>query len=182
MDDSIKMIAARIADLREVFSYGAEEVAAKLQIPAKQYEGYENSGEDIPISVLYSLCNLYGVDMTDLISGKSPKLSTISVVRRGEGLAVDRYEGYHYENIAYKFMHRKMEPMIVTLLPETERPKQVTHSGQEINYCLSGEVVLSYDGGETVLRPGDCAYFDPTRPHGQHAVNGEASFLTVIQE
>lgn len=38
-----------------------------------------------------------------------------TVVRKGEGVSVDRYEGYQFESLAFNFMHRSMEPMLVTL-------------------------------------------------------------------
>jgi quercetin dioxygenase-like cupin family protein len=59
----------------------------------------------------------------------------------------------------------------------------VTHSGQEINYCLCGKMLLLYNGGEVELSDGDCAYFDARKPHGQMASGDSAArFLTVINE
>jgi len=83
-------------------------------------------------------------------------------------------------------MHRKMEPMIVILEPDLsgEKPKLVTHKGQEINYCLEGEMIVYYDDDEIYLSEGDCVYFDPLHPHGQKAAskNQPAKFLTVIND
>lgn len=177
------MLSLRIRELREIFGYESAAVAEKLGISPEQYDGYEISGEDIPISVLRKLSLIYGVDMIELLSGNSPKLNSVSVVKRGEGLIVERFKGYEYENIGYKFMHRKMEPMIVTVNPQDGPPAPVTHGGQEINFCLEGQMILYYDDAEIVLETGDCAYFDPTHPHGQCAAGGRpARFLTIINE
>jgi mannose-6-phosphate isomerase-like protein (cupin superfamily) len=147
------------------------------------YRRCEEGAGDIPISLIYRVASLYHVDTTDILSGKSPKLTTISVVRKGEGIMVERFAGYKYENIAYSFVHRSMEPMIVTLDPGGKKPELVMHSGQELNYCLSGQMRLIYDGSEVILAPGDSAYFDARLPHGQMASGGgPASFLTVINE
>ena len=181
--EQIQMVSQRIKELREIFDYDSALVAEKIGIPQKQYEVYEKSGEDIPISVLYKLAGMYNVDMSELLSGKSPKLKNVSVVKNGEGLIIQRYEGYKYENIGYKFIHRTMEPMIVTLDPQGGKPAYVTHGGQEINYCLEGQMILYYDDTEIILNPGDCVYFDPIHPHGQGAAgNRPAKFLTVINE
>jgi len=186
MNEQIKQVAARIKELREIFGYDVKTIAGKLNVPETAYIDYEMSGTDIPISVVYNLSNIYSVDTIEILSGTSPRLNTISVVRNGEGLMVERFEGYFYENIAYKFMHRKMEPMIVILEPDSsdEKPKLVAHKGQEINYCLEGEMVVYYDDGEIYLQKGDCVYFDPVHPHGQKAAskNKPAKFLTVINE
>ena len=186
MNEQIKQVAARIKELREIFGFDTKTIAAKLDVPESVYVDYETSGVDIPISVVYNLANIYNVDMTEILSGVSPKLNTISVVRKGEGIKIERFEGYAYENIAYKFMHRKMEPMIVVLEPgcSNEKPKLVTHKGQEINYCLEGEMIVCYDGDEIYLKEGDCVYFDAVHPHGQKAASKDkpAKFLTVINE
>jgi len=41
----------------------------------------------------------------------------------------------------------------------------------EFIYMLEGELTLIEDGGETVLKPGDCAGFKAGVPNGHHLVN-----------
>ena len=61
-------------------------------------------------------------------------------------------------------------------------PELITHGGQEFNYILSGTVKLVIGKREFVLRAGDSIYFNPAIPHGQQALDGDATFLTVINE
>ena len=183
MLEQTRMVALRIRELRDISGFSVQEVAKKLGITAERYEQYEQDGTDIPISVVYSLAGLYRVDTTDILSGASPKMVSFSLVQKGRGLKVERFEGYEYENIAYPFLHRTMEPMIVTLSPGGAEPKMVMHGGQELNYCLEGEIIVYHDGGEVRLKEGDCVYFDARKPHGQRAAGaGPARFLTVINE
>ncbi|MCL1794576.1 MAG: XRE family transcriptional regulator [Oscillospiraceae bacterium] len=184
MDEQIMQVAARIKELREIFGFSAKAIAEKLNLSELVYLGYEASGADIPISVIYNLALIYNVDTIEILSGISPKLNTISVVKSGEGLRVERFEGYQYENIAYKFMHRKMEPMIVLLNPSETKPALVSHKGQELNYCLEGEMIVYYDEKAVYLKEGDCVYFDSIHPHGQKAAlpDKAAKFLTVIND
>lgn len=186
MNEQIIQVAARIKELREIFGFDTKTIAEKLNVPETAYIEYEVSGADMPISVIYNLANIYRVDTTEILSGISPKLNTISIVRRGEGIKIERFEGYKYENIAYKFIHRRMEPLIVILEPDAsgKKPKLVTHNGHEINYCLEGEMIVYYDESEIYLQEGDCVYFDPLHPHGQKAASPDkpARFLTVIND
>jgi len=183
MLEQTRLVAMRIRELRDIVGYTVEEIAEKLNITAGIYAQYEQDGTDIPISVIYALANIYKVDTTDILSGKSPRMATFSLVKKGQGIKVERFEGYKFENIAYSFIHRTMEPMIVTLEPGGEIPKMVMHGGQEINFCLEGIMTLYHDGNEIILEEGDCAYFDPTKPHGQRAEGSvPAKFLTVINE
>jgi uncharacterized cupin superfamily protein len=41
----------------------------------------------------------------------------------------------------------------------------------EFVYVLEGELALIEDGGETILKPGDCAGFKAGVPNGHHLVN-----------
>ena len=183
MLEQTRLVAMRIRELRDIAGYSVEETAKKLNIKAELYARYEQDGTDIPISVIYALAHIYNADTTEILTGKSPKKISLSLVRKGQGLKVERFEGYNYENIAHQFKNKTMEPMIVTLQPGGESPIMVMHGGQEINYCLEGRMKLYYDGSEVTLEEGDCAYFDAAKPHGQGAAGSEpAKFLTVINE
>ena len=180
--DNMKQIAARLGEIRGVCGYSVEEIAARLKLDPRQYEDYETSGNDIPISVLYELANLYGVDITELLTGKSPKLSNYCVVKKGQSKGVDRYPGYHFESLAYKFKRRVMEPLMVDVEPDEKDLALITHPGQEFNYVVEGVVMVVIGDEALVLEAGDCIYFDPELPHGQKAVGRPAKFLTVIAE
>ena len=179
----INEIAVRIAELRNICGFTTAEMAKYLNISEELYKSYENAEIDFPVSVLYSLAAKFHVDLTEILTGTSPKLVKCSLVRKGQGIEVDRYKGYDYENIAYKFIGRKIEPMVVTVGEDTEHsaPELVTHDGQELNYCLEVTVKVMFGESEFILNEGDCFYFDPTVPHAQSAVGGKpAKFLTVI--
>ncbi|MDR1754121.1 MAG: cupin domain-containing protein [Eubacterium sp.] len=183
MQEQTKLVAMRIRELRDISGYTVSETARKLGVTEELYSRYELDGADIPISVIYAIAHLFKVDTTDILSGLSPKMMSLSLVKKGKGIKVERFEGYEYENIAYSFLHRAMEPMIVTLMPYGKEPKMVMHNGQEINFCLEGKMILYHDESKIVLEEGDCAYFDARKPHGQHAAGLEkARFLTVINE
>lgn len=183
MSEEMKQIAARIRELREIFDLTVEEMAKEVGVDAALYQEYEETGENIPISVLYHISQKFGVDMTEILTGKAARLSTYAICRRGQGKEMQRFPGYRFENLAHQFSNKIMEPLLVTLYPSDERPEMVTHPGQEFNLVLEGAVVVTYDGKEHVLHEGDAIYFDPTHPHGQHAMgDAKARFLTVISE
>ena len=183
MSEEMRQIAGRLKEIREVSGMTLEETAAALGVPAAQIQGYEQSGDNIPISVLYKLANIYGVDITELLTGQSPRLNNYCVVKKGESTGVDRYPGYHFESLAYKFKRRIMEPLMVTVEPDERDTALVTHPGQEFNYVVEGAVYVLIDDEEILLEAGDCVYFDPALPHGQKAAGGKrATFLTVIAE
>jgi transcriptional regulator with XRE-family HTH domain len=183
MSDEMKLLAGRLKEIREICGFSVDETAARLGVPAARYLGYEDSGDNIPISVLYALANVYGVDITELLTGSSPRLSNYCVVKKGQSTGVDRYPGYHFDSLAYNFKRRIMEPLLVTVAPDEKEMVPVSHPGQEFNFVVEGAVLVVIDDEEILLETGDCIYFDPMLPHGQKAAGGQAAkFLTVIAE
>lgn len=182
MSESLQEIAARICEVRETCGLSPEEVALKLGIPSQVYKQYETAGTDIPISVLYEMARIFRVDLTELLTGKPPRLQSYSVVKSGEGVEVERYKGYRFQSLAFNFKNKKIEPFLVTIEPEENKQMSlVTHPGQEFNYVLHGTIKVILGGTAITLSEGDSIYFDPTIPHGQMAVDGKsAQFLTVI--
>jgi len=175
-------IASRIRELRESAEVSAAEAARRLGVELEVYEDYESGLLDVPIGVLYGVAGLFGVDMTDLMTGKSPNLQQYCVVRDGEGPEIERYPGYRFQSLAFDFQSRLFEPLLVTIDPEKNHSiALVRHGGQEFNLVLSGRVRVVLGGKAVDLGKGDSVFFDPTIPHGQLALDeAPASFLTVI--
>ena len=182
MTESLKQIAERIREVRENCDLQQDKTAAELGIPLETYIQYENGETDIPISVLYEMAGLFKVELTELLTGVSPKLHNYCLVRDGEGIAVERYKGYMFQSLAFNFINKKIEPLLVTIEPEENKKMSlVTHPGQEFNYVLEGRIKVILGGVEIEMTAGDSLYFDPAIPHGQVAADGkQAKFLTVI--
>src|ERR1700761_902397 len=61
---------------------------------------------------------------------------------------------------------------LMTLPPGGWSSQRHSHSHEdEFVYILEGEVVLIEDGGETLLRTGDCAAFPKGTGNGHHMIN-----------
>ena len=181
MNEQIKQIAQRIKELREILEISQEDAAARVGVSIEDYKSYEDATDDIPIGVLYGLAGEFGVDPTVLLTGDGPRMDGYTVVRGGNGVKVDRYEGYSFTALAANFKNRDMDPMIVTISP-TDRPELVTHAGQEFNLVLEGTIIVTIGKKDITLNKGDSIYFNPAVPHGQRAVTAEAKFLTIINE
>ncbi len=181
-DSHLKQIADRIKYLREILEVSDEELAKKINIPLDTYRAYESCEKDIPVSMIYAVATELNVDPTELLTGEAPKMSSYTVTRAGQGVSVERYKGYAFESLAYNFINRDKEPMIVTMSPSEKKPQLVTHGGQEFNYVISGKIGVVIGAKTLYLEEGDSVYFDPSVPHGQFAVGGDAKFLTVIDK
>jgi len=183
MTIDFKQIGLRIKGLREACDITREELAEELGISTDTYISYEETGADVPISAIYHIANKFGVDLTEILTGTGAKLDTYQVVKAGNGRTVNRFPGYRYQDLAWLFTHKIMQPLLVTLDPSDEPAELVTHSGQEFNIVLEGVMAVTFDDRELVLEAGDSIYFNPMHPHGQKCA-GEipAKFVTIIAE
>ncbi len=184
MNEQILQISARIKELREILEMDVSEVAEALGISESLYLQYENGQDDIPISTLYGVAGIFGVDPTVILTGDGPKMESYTVIRQGKGENVERAESYKFTSLATNFIHRDMEPMIVEVKKhdDDEETECTSHGGQEFNYVLEGTMAVVINNKEIVLNQGDCIYFDPRVRHGQKAITDEAKFLCVINE
>jgi len=158
-------------------------MADDLGISVEQYRAYEETGADVPISVIFHMGHKFGVDMTEILTGVRAKLDTYQVVRKGEGRPIDRFEGYAFEDLAWLYSNKVMQPLLVTLEPGADESDLVTHSGQEFNMVLEGSMKFNLDGQSIVLNAGDCIYFNAMLPHGQACASQVRTvFVTVIAE
>jgi mannose-6-phosphate isomerase-like protein (cupin superfamily) len=182
MSEQIKMIAERMRELRKIAGYSPDEVASLLNVTVNEYMGYEGGEQDIPIGFLNEFASKFDVDLTELLTGNSPKLHRYALVRNGKGMSVVRRTPYQYHSLAHNFVNKKAEPFLVTVLPGNNSSVSMnSHPGQEFNYVLEGNLMIVIDGKEFVLNKGDSLYFDATQPHGMKALdNVRAQFLAII--
>jgi DNA-binding XRE family transcriptional regulator len=96
----LKEIGLRVASLRETCGLSATEMAEKLEISEENYIAFEHGEYDFAISTLNNIALILGVDILDIISGESPRLSTCTVVKKGKGFVVNRNPGYEFQHLA----------------------------------------------------------------------------------
>lgn len=176
-------IGQRMRGLREACDVSAEEMACDLGVDVETYESWEETGMDVPISAIYEMAKKFEVEFTEILTGTAAKLDTYQVVRKGEGREVDRYPGYYYEDLAWRYSKKLMQPLFVVLDPSDEPAALVRHGGQEFNICIEGTVTVTIGDKEFNLEPGDSIYFNPLILHGQKC-GGDipAKFVTIIAE
>lgn len=182
MNEKAARVPERIKELREILEISALDLAKDTNIPYETYRDYESGEIDIPISVLYTIANRLGTDVTVLLTGDEAKMDSAAVCRAGKGVRVERYPGYEFSSLAYNFRLRTMEPLLVSLDSSKPEAAPVSHSGQEFNYIVEGKVRITVGKNEHILSAGDSVYFDARIPHCQSAVNGTARFITIIQK
>lgn len=183
MDEQIRQIGERLQGLRDALDLSIEEMASDCQISVEQYQAIEIGESDISVSTLQRIARRFEIPLDVLMFGEEPKMSAYFLTRKGTGISVERTKAYKYESLASGFRNRKADPFIVTVEPKPEDTPMYynTHSGQEFNLVIEGRLLLSINGKELVLNPGDSLYFDSSLPHGMKALDGKTvKFLAIV--
>ena len=180
MNEQIKQIAERLAGLRDALEITPEEMAKVCNLTPEQYMKLESGTVDISVSVLHQISQAYGVELTTLMFGDEPKMSSYFVTRAGKGISIERTKAYKYQSLASGFMNRTADPFIVTVEPKAiDEP--IHYNKHKFNLVLEGRMLINIEGKEIILNQGDSIYFNSKLPHGMKALDGKTvRFLAVI--
>ena len=177
MDFKIREVAQRIRELREISGFTVEEMAARTNLSVEEYIQCEAGNRNLSIAFLYRCTLSFGVDLGDLLEGRSPKLRHYDLTRKGEGQRIEEAHHMIGYNLAADFRNRIALPLYMEMKyrpgAEYEDIDLVTHEGQECDIVIRGHMKIQIGGRTEVLYPGDTIYYDSSVPHGMVAVDGE---------
>ena len=187
LDLKLHEMAQRIRDLREIMGLSPEEMAGRTGVTLEEYRLCEAGEADLNFAFIYRCAQAFGVDVTDIIEGASPRLSNYTLTRAGEGQHIEHAHGMTYYNMAARFKKRVAEPLYVVAEYSDEaqlRPIEcTTHSGQECDIVLSGQLKVQVGEHIEILNPGDIIYYNSTASHGMIATGGQdCVFYAIVLE
>ena len=184
MSEHTQEIADRIKSLREDNGIPIEEMAHALGRTPEAYASLESGEHDLTFAFIYKCAAKLGVDVVDLLTSESPRLTHYSIVRAGDGLPVDSPDGKKYLHKAPFFKNRIGEPFYIEVAYSEELEDQPIalshHKGQEFDYVLKGRLRYAFENHIEEVSAGDTLYFDSGREYGMIAIDGEDAALISI--
>ena len=180
----LQEMAGRIRELREITGLSVAEMARRTGVSEEEYRLCESGTYELNISFLYRCALSFGVDVTDLIEGHSPKLRSYTLTRSGGGQKIEQAHHMTGYNLAADFRNRIALPLYMELEYSEEALHEdielTTHAGQECDLVISGSMKIQIGEHTEILHPGDCVYYDSATPHGMIAVNGANCTMYAI--
>lgn len=182
---TLREVAGRIRELRLIEGLSPAQMAQKTGVTAAEYLQCESGEADLNFAFLYRCAIAFGVDVTDLIQGSSPTLTSYALTRAGSGQKIEKAHGMTYFNMAAAYKNRIAEPLYVLAEYSEEAQRQeiplTTHEGQECDIVVSGRLKVQVGTHCEVLGPGDTIYYDSDTPHGMIAVDGaDCAFYAIV--
>ena len=180
----IQEVAGRIRELRDIAGYSISEMAKNTGVTEAEYNACEAGQSDLTFAFLYRCALAFGVDVTDLIEGSSPKLRSYSLTRSGSGQKIEQAHEMIYYNMAAGFQNRIADPLFVEN-KYSDRAfysdiELTTHEGQECDLIIKGSMKIQIGDHTEYLHEGDCIYFDSSIPHGMVAADGQDCLFYAI--
>ena len=184
-DNKLIEIALRIREMREIIGLSEEEMAVRTDTTPEEYRVYESGTVDFPFTFLHKCAMVFGIELTDLLEGHSPRLRSYTLTRRGDGQLTAKEKGINITNLAPLFLKKIAEPYRVKYeYSEEQQNKPIhltTHSGQEFDLVLSGKLKVQIGNHIEYMEEGDSIYYDSSTPHGMIAVDGQdCEFCAVV--
>ncbi len=182
-ENKIKEVAERIKAVRESVGFSPEEIAAKTDVSLDEYTAYESGNKDFSFTFIYKFANACGVEITDLMEGVSPSLSSYNLTRRGGGIPIARRAGFRYERLAPLFKNKIAEPFLVTIpyVDESTRGNHASvHKGQEFDIVIKGTLMVKIGNNIEELHEGDVIYYNSGEEHDVWAGGGEECTIYAV--
>jgi len=178
-------IAQRIKEMRDISGYTVEDMAERTEVSVEDYCRYEAGELDFPFTFIYKCSLVFNIGMSDILEGRSARLSSYTVTRKGQGQETAKEDGIEIQNLAPMFNKKLAEPYYVTYEYREELQNApihtTTHSGQEFDYVLSGRLKVVVGDKTEYLSEGDSILYNSSTPHGMIAVdNRDCTFLAVV--
>ncbi len=178
-------VALRIREMRLIAGYTIEQMAQMTDVTPEQYEIYEVGNIDLPFSFIHKCAIAFNIELTDLLEGRSAHLSSYTVTRKGCGQRTAKEDGIEISNLAPYFKQKIAEPYWVKYDYQPELQNKpiatATHSGQEFDLIINGQLMVRIGDHTEVLNEGDSIYYNSSTPHGMIAVGGsDCLFLAVV--
>jgi len=178
-------IASRIKEMRDIMGWSISDLAEKTEFSVEECISYEGGMTDIPFSFIHKCALAFDVEMMELLEGRSARLSSYTVTRKGAGQKTAQEDGIDISNLAPNFRDKIAEPYWVRYEYDPAQQNKpihlATHSGQEFDLVLSGRLKVQIGSHVEFLDEGDSIYYDSSTPHGMIAVDGkDCVFCAVV--
>lgn len=162
-------LGVKIKAIRKAKELTLMDVAKRCGVSASALSKIENGAISPTYGNLLRIAHGLAVEIGEILAESAPNVVTArrSVCRRGEGI-VYSIGTHSWELVCTDLANKKMQPMIGRVYADSmgETTGLTSHSGEEVMYVVSGEVILHTEHYEPVrLKAGDCAYFDSTMGH-----------------
>ncbi len=181
-------VGKKIRTLRKIKKMTAKKLANDANISVAMLSLLENGSTSGSIETLRKIAKVLDTTLAHLftndeIVNKHHDDESIFVVRKNKRKKISFYDSlYNYEllvpnlqgDIEFVLVHLEANRLTNEIIPHTK-------GGEECDYVLSGEIVVTLIDKEFILYEGDCIRFNPALAHKiENRSLSKASYISAI--
>ena len=154
-------IGKKIKELRTLCDLTQEDLANRTELTKGYISQLENDLTEPSISTLDDILKALGTNLGEFFSGEN--VNQI-VFKKNDYFEKDE-NGYKITWLVPNAQKNEMEPILITLSPNSETQIDYPHEGQEFAYVLEGELLLIIDNKKYKVKEGETFYYDSIKNH-----------------
>lgn len=182
-------VGGKIKELRTDLGMSAKDLANSAQISVGMLSQLENGSTQGSVETLRKIAKVLDTTLAQLFTNEKEIINkpindeSFYVVRNENRKKISFPDPLYNCELLVPDLQGDIEFVLVNLEPNriTEDIIPHTKGGEECNYILNGEIVVTLNDKEFILKQGDCIRFNPDIPHKiENRSNEKASYISAI--
>ncbi len=182
-------VGTKIKELRVNLNMSAKDLANNAQISVGMLSQLENGSTQGSVETLRKIAKVLNTTLAQLfaneeeITSKAINDESFYVVRSENRKKISFPDPLYNCELLVPDLQGDIEFVLVNLEPQRVTEDIIPHTkgGEECNYVLNGEIVVTLNDKEFILSQGDCIRFNPEIPHKiENRSNKKASYISAI--
>ena len=182
-------VGTKIKELRTQKAMSAKDLALNAKISVGMLSQLENGSTQGSVETLRKIAKVLDTTLAQLftdeneITTKSLDDDSLYVVKKEDRKKISFPDPLYNCELLVPDLQGDIEFVLVNLEPNRVTDEIIPHTkgGEECNYVLKGEIVVTLNNKEFVLQKGDCIRFNPEIPHKiENRSTKKASYISAI--
>ncbi|PWW32256.1 XRE family transcriptional regulator [Cytobacillus oceanisediminis] len=172
-------IYKKIKQLRFESGMTLKELSEKTDLSVSFLSQIERGASTLAITSLKRIAEAFGVKMIHFF--EEPENVNYAVRKEDQKPFKIETSESTYVRLSSNFTDRKIEPLIITMMPQQKDKEFVRHPGEEFYFVLKGAVLIRVDQNDYYLREGEAIHFPSTQLHmWENPLDQETVILSVV--
>jgi quercetin dioxygenase-like cupin family protein len=169
LEDKIAAVGKAIRTLRKEKGLSLRELSRLAGLSTSFLSMVERGRSSLALTSLNNVAKALDTDLAELFTSErkvreSHPLPHVSRADEDGRLSISSSQRV-YKVLSPRAPGLILEPLLVTIQPDSGREEPYSHEGEEFAYVIEGELIFTVDGEEYRLGPGDSIHVLPTVPH-----------------
>lgn len=164
---TIDFLGATLKQLRKERKYTLKELASQTGVSISFLSQVERGKSNVTLESLKRISDALGVNPSIFFAGNNEVID-------------DKHWQFHYSDLSNSIVGASYLPMLVTLNPGENEGNAFSHEGNEFIFVVEGELTVSVEGHEFVLKQNESTMFDAKKSHYWYNYNNQTVKFLLI--